>query len=263
MLHILPALFYFASGILLSMCLLRSKKGPSWNNRNIALGLGFVGILIHLYLLLPVVAHQELALGNSLSLVMGIIALLFLIAATFEPIANLGIVVMPLAGLAVIVARFGSNASTFPDSSPLFYVHLIIALLGFGLIALAVIQALLLGYQDRQLRHKNAGSVLQILPPMQTMEKLLYQMLTLGFLLLTLTLISGLFFSQEIFGKPIQLNHHVILPIVGWFIFAIFLLGHTLFGWRGRTATRWIVAGFMLVALGYIGTKFVLEVILR
>ena len=263
MLQILPAVFYFASGVLLTMCLLNPGKQTPWNNRNLALGLGFVGILIHLYDLLPVVAQQELALGNSLSLVMGIIALLFLIAATFEPIANLGIVVMPLAGLAVVIARFGSNATTFPNSSPLFYIHLIVALLGFGLIALAVIQALLMGYQDRQLRRKNAGAVLQILPPMQTMEKLLYQMLTLGFLLLTLTLISGLFFSQQIFGKPVQLNHHVVLPILGWFIFAIFLLGHTLFGWRGRTATRWIVAGFMLLALGYIGTKFVLEVILR
>ncbi len=262
MLQLLPAVFYFVSGILLSMCLLKPKKKFSWSNRNLALGLGFIGIVLHLFNLLPVVAHQELALGNSLSLVMGIIALLFLIAATFEPIANLGVAVMPLAGLAVVIAHFGSNATTFPNNSPLFYIHLIVALLGFGLIALAVIQALLIGYQDRQLKHKNAGAVLQILPPMQTMEKLLYQMLTLGFLLLTLTLISGLFFSQEIFGKPVQLNHHVILPIIGWFIFAIFLLGHTLFGWRGRTATRWIVAGFMLLALGYIGTKFVLEVIL-
>lgn len=265
-LKFLPAIFYFASSIVLFNCLHQSSRRTSWNNRTSALILGFVAVFLHSGYLVSIAigGSFDFGLSNTLSLVAAIIALLFLVTATFEPIANLGVVIMPIAGVISVIAPLAHFHEPTPLArDPIFYAHLVIALLGFSLIALAVVQTLLLAYQDRQLKHKKLTTVLQVLPPVQVMEKLLYQMLTFGFVFLTLTLLSGLVFSEEIFGKPLAFTHHIVLSILAWLVFAVFLLGHTIFGWRGRAATRWIVTGFILLSLGYIGTKFVMEVILK
>jgi ABC-type uncharacterized transport system permease subunit len=120
----------------------------------------------------------------------------------------------------------------------------------------------MLSIQERQLRHKQPGGFMRTLPPMQTMEQLMFQLITLGFALLTLTVISGIFFSEAVFGKPLMFTHHIVLSIFAWLAFAILLVGRWRFGWRGRNAIRWTVSGFTLLALAYFGSKFVLEILL-
>jgi len=88
-------------------------------------------------------------------------------------------------------------------------------------------------------------------------------MLGLGFLLLTLTLMTGIFFSEEIFGRALPFTHHVLLSLIAWVLFGILLFGRWRYGWRGRTAVIWTVAGYTLLLLGYFGSKFVLEVLLK
>jgi ABC-type uncharacterized transport system permease subunit len=104
---------------------------------------------------------------------------------------------------------------------------------------------------------------LKTLPPLLEMEALLFRILLAAFVLLTLTLVSGLFFSDQLFGKPLRFNHKTIFGIVSWFIFGGLLAGHYLRGWRGRTAVMWTLAGFMALMLAYIGSKVVLEIILK
>ena len=87
----------------------------------------------------------------------------------------------------------------------------------------------------------------------------MFQLITVGFLLLTLTLVSGLFFADEVFGRPLVLNHKTVLSIVAWVIFAVLLLGRWRFGWRGRKAINWTLGGFAVLLLAYFGTKFILE----
>ncbi len=103
---------------------------------------------------------------------------------------------------------------------------------------------------------------MRALPPVQTMEALMVQLVVAGFILLTLTVVSGLFFTQEIFGQPFQLTHHTVLSLAAWLVFGLYLLGHWKFGWRGKIAVRWVLVGGILLVLGYLGTKFVLEVLL-
>ncbi|MBI2287114.1 MAG: cytochrome c biogenesis protein CcsA, partial [Nitrosomonadales bacterium] len=105
--------------------------------------------------------------------------------------------------------------------------------------------------------------VLQSLPPLLTMETLLFRMIAIGFVLLTLTLASGVVFSEEIFGKAWQFNHKALFGFISWGVFAVLLWGHYFYGWRGRTAVRWTVSGFVFLLLAYLGTKFVLEVLLN
>ena len=81
-------------------------------------------------------------------------------------------------------------------------------------------------------------------------------------LLLTATLVSGMLFSEEIFGKAVPLNHKNVFSVAGWLAFAILLFGRWRHGWRGRTAMKWIVGGTLLLVLGYLGSKFVREIVL-
>ena len=113
------------------------------------------------------------------------------------------------------------------------------------------------------MRQHQPGGYVRALPPMETMESLMFLMIFSGFSLLTLTLVSGVLFSEAVFGKPLQFTHHTVLSIAAWFVFGILLLGHWKLGWRGRTAIPWTLLGFVLLVLAYFGSKFVFEVLKR
>ena len=116
---------------------------------------------------------------------------------------------------------------------------------------------------ERRLRGSAPPGYLQSLPPLLSLEELLFRILWAGFLLLTLTLASGMLFSEEIFGRPLQFTHKVVFGILAWLIFAALLAGRQVYGWRGRKALRLTLAGFLALVLAYIGSKFVLEVLLH
>ncbi|MEE9332210.1 MAG: cytochrome c biogenesis protein CcsA, partial [Methylophilaceae bacterium] len=115
---------------------------------------------------------------------------------------------------------------------------------------------------ERTLHNKSIFIKLPSFPPLMVMENLLFKVITLGFLLLTMTLMSGMLFSEQIFGKPLQFNHKVIFSIASWFIYGWLLFGRFKYGWRGLKAIRWTLSGFGLLLLAYIGSKFVSEIIL-
>jgi len=115
--------------------------------------------------------------------------------------------------------------------------------------------------QDYQLRRKRLAWAMQMLPPLQVMETLMFQMVALGLLLLSLSLISGFLFLEDIFDQ--HLVHKTILSIAAWFVYATLLWGRWRYGWRGRKAIRWNLAGFFVLLLAYFGKKFVLELILH
>jgi ABC-type uncharacterized transport system permease subunit len=121
----------------------------------------------------------------------------------------------------------------------------------------------LISQVEKRLHHATLPRVLQNLPPLLTMETLLFRMIGIGFVLLTLTLASGVLFSEAIFGQAWQLNHKVLFGFISWCVFAVLLWGHRFYGWRGRIAVRWTVSGFVLLLLAYLGSKFVLEVLLQ
>jgi ABC-type uncharacterized transport system permease subunit len=100
-------------------------------------------------------------------------------------------------------------------------------------------------------------------PPLLTLEAHAVQTIGIGFALLTLAVFSGVFFSEELFGTPLQFSHKIVFAILSWLVFGGLLLGRHFRGWRGRTALVWTITGFTLLLLAYLGTQFVLEVVLR
>ncbi|HRD90769.1 MAG TPA: cytochrome c biogenesis protein CcsA, partial [Accumulibacter sp.] len=114
----------------------------------------------------------------------------------------------------------------------------------------------------RKLHQRSMTRSLSSLPPILTMEALLFRMITVAFCLLTVALVSGVWFSEEIFGKAAVLDHKTLFAFASWGIFAALLVGRRAYGWRGRIALRWTLAGFMVLLLAYIGSRFVAEVVL-
>ena len=94
------------------------------------------------------------------------------------------------------------------------------------------------------------------------MESLLFRLIAIAFVLLTLTLGTGIVFSESLFGKAFRFDHKTVFAITSWLMFGALLIGRHFRGWRGRIALRWTLAGFVTLLLAYVGSRFVLEVIL-
>ncbi len=220
----------------------------------------FHGILLKL----QVFTEQglDLSFSYAMSLVMWVITLLYTITSLFRRAANIGAVILPLDVITLVIVIFLPGTDMIANSSPLLHLHISVAVLAYSLLALAGIQALFVNSQEKALHRHQARQINLQLPPLEAMESLLFQLLWAGFILLSLTLVSGIFFSEEIFGKALKINHHIVLSASAWLVFGIFLFGHWRWGWRGRNAVHWTIGGLSLLVLGYFGTRFVLEFLL-
>ena len=263
--NFLALALYFSVGALLTLQLARGQAAAGYARVGIiALGLG--AVVLHATLLY-VGLHRDnglnLALTPAFSLVAWVVAVLYLFSSLSRPVDNLGILIMPVAGLLVFFEWLWPGRMTMPLTSSLQAVHIVVSVLAYSLLCLAAAQSLMLLVQERHLHRKNPGGFIRALPPMQTMEHIMFQMISAGFVLLTLTLISGVFFSELLFGKPLKFTHHMVLSVLAWVVYTILLVGRWRFGWRGRQAVHWTLGGFLLLVLAYFGSKFVLEIILR
>lgn len=263
--NFLALALYLSVGLLLGLRLMRGETVTGSVKTGI-FGLGLGAIVLHaalLYTSLWLEGGVNLALTPAFSLVAWVVAVLYLATSLNRPVDNLGILIMPLAGLMVLIEWLWPGRMSLPLTSSLQAAHIVVSILAYSLLALAAVQSLMLLVQERHLHGKHPGGFIRALPPMQTMENLMFQMIGVGFALLTLTLISGVFFSEQVFGKPLKLTHHILLSSIAWIVYAILLLGRWRLGWRGRTAVHWTLGGFALLVLGYFGSKFVLEVLLK
>lgn len=267
MVPILPGLLsivlYLAASSLLVMRL--AGGGTVFNcHRKQILTVSAGAIIIHAGFLYPLVLQSEgLNLGffYAASLIALTSALLLVLANLFQPVDNLGIGVFPLAALSIgLLLAFPAEHLITESSSWQLDSHILLSLLAYSILGLAVVQAILLAIQDRHLHNRQPGGFIRALPPLAVMETLLFQMIAAGFVLLTLALVTGALFLEDIFAQ--HLVHKTVLSIVAWLVFAILLWGRWRFGWRGRTALRWTIGGFIFLMLAYLGSKFVLELVL-
>lgn len=224
-------------------------------------------ILLHGYLLyknLFIDGEMNFGLIYSISLILWVTMLVYWVGRFFYPIASLQTLVLPLAAIGALLPVLFPAAHVQPKNTSLvFEAHIVMAVLAYSLFLIAVLHAALMSLVEKRLHHAMLPRVLQTLPPLLTMETLLFRIITVGFVLLTLTLASGITFSEELFGKPWQLTHKMVFGFMSWGVFGVLLMGHYFYGWRGKMAIRWTISGFVLLVLAYIGSKFVMEVLLH
>ena len=199
---------------------------------------------------------------NAVSLMSGVIVVILLFASWKRPVENLALVFFPVAALCVGLAEYFPSAQLLPKDKPFgFQLHLVSSIFAYSLLSLATLQALFLWLQDYHLRHKHPGRVMQFLPPLQVMEDLLIHSVAVGFVLLSLSLLSGFMYLEDMFAQHVV--HHTVLAVAAWLIFASLLWGRERYGWRGRKVIRHTLWGFLFLMLAYFGSKFVLELILK
>jgi len=199
---------------------------------------------------------------STISLVAMIVALILLIAALNKPVEKLGIVIFPIAaGMLALDINFAEKAHILHTNNWQMSVHILTSIIAFSLLNIAALQAILLAIQDQQLKSHPPKRFMQSLPSLQAMESLLFQMLSAGLFFLTIALVSGFIFIEDLFAQ--HLVHKTVLSILAWIIFSGLLLGRRRYGWRGQIAIKWTLIGFVSLLLAYFGSKLVLELILH
>ena len=260
----LVAIFcYLAAGFLLGYRLFRRsalRLPPRW----VPLTLGYLGITaqavaLHQSILTPL--GLDLSFFNMLALVAWVITVVVLLATLTKPLENLGIVILPVTAVASILHNiFHTTPTLLPGSSVELDAHILLSILSYSRLRSAAVQAVLLAVQDHHLRNRHPGGFVRALPPLETMEYLLFQFIAVGYVLLTFALLTGAIFLKDIFAQ--HLVHKTVLSILAWIVFAVLLWGRWRYGWRGRVAIRWTLGGFIALMLAYFGSKMVLELIL-
>jgi ABC-type uncharacterized transport system permease subunit len=226
-----------------------------------------LGVILHGWLLyrdMFAVGGFNLGVYFALSAILWLTVLIYWIADLKHALHSLQAFVLPPAALFVLMPAFAIKDYYVNTAGlSLFNLHIVIAILAYSLFTFAALHACLMRMAERALHQKNSWLALPGFPPLMVMDALLFRVLHIGFVLLTITLVSGMLFSEEIFDQPLQFNHKTIFSIASWLIYAWLLFGRFKYGWRGKTATRWTLFGFVLLLLAYIGSRFVLHVVLN
>jgi ABC-type uncharacterized transport system permease subunit len=227
-----------------------------------------VALVLHgmlLYQRIVVADGLDLGVANSVSMLTWLTVLIYWLAGLafhgLNPILGL---MAPFALVAVLLQAFVPTRHVVTyGGDPLFTLHFAIAMLAYSLFTVAAVHALVMLAEEKWLHKGILPPFLKSIPPLLEMEALLFRILLAAFVLLTLTVVTGIFFSEQLFGKPFTFTHKVFFGVLSWAIFGALLAGHYARGWRGRTAVRWTLAGFAALLLAYVGSKVVLELILR
>jgi ABC-type uncharacterized transport system permease subunit len=228
----------------------------------LALGLAGAAVLVHAGILLGM--HRgalDLHFFAALSLVAFVVSALTLLVNASRPVAALGVIVFPLTAVLVAVDSFLAPATLPQPMDWQIKLHVTVALIAFGVLSIAAALAILLAIQERALRHRQFGHWLRALPPLTLTETLLFRLISAGFVLLTLTLLTGVLFVDDLFGQ--HLAHKTVLSIVAWLMFGVLLYGRWRHGWRGARAVNLTLIGMAALVLAFFGSKAVLELVLH
>ena len=257
--------FFIAAAILYAVCaLLPSPRGA------VISGVTALAWVLHGAALWPdMLANGALRIGFAFMLSA---ALWISVAAWWLENRNFALdgmrrMVMPCAAVAAVLPPlFPGNLMTM--QGPAFGWHVAVAVMAYSTLTIAAFHAVLMALQETRLHAKNSnkgwlGAAIDQLPALLTMEKLLFRMIGIGFVLLSLTVLSGIVFSEQLFGQPLRWDHKNFFALLSWCLFAALLAGRRWRGWRGKTALRFTLAGFATLALAYVGSRFVFEVVLH
>ena len=226
--------------------------------------LGLAWLLHAATLALGLAAGQaRFGFAPALSVTAWLVITVYAVESRLYPHLNVrrSLALMGAAGVLLTLAFPGSPLHV--SASPWLPLHLALGIASYGLFAAAVIHAWLMGRTETRMRQASApdGGL-----PLLTLERLTFRFVTGGFVLLSATLVAGLVFSEQLYGTSMRgwkWDHKTVFSVLAWLTFGILLIGRARFGWRGRAATRVLYAGSVLLLLAYVGSRFVLEVVLH
>lgn len=259
------AALYIAAALICVLSLRSGEPALALRRSRIALWHAAAALVAHAFVFegdLIQAGDWHFDFGNALSLFLWQCALWLTLFALRRPAVHLGLAVFPAAAAGVLAGTFAAQPAEAVSIGPGWGLraHIVLSLVAYSLLTLAAVQACVLAWQDRALRRAHGAPALARLPALETMEEMLFQLIGFGFALLTLALLSGLVFVNDLFGQ--HLAHKTVLSLAAWAVFGVLLWGRWRSGWRGGTALRWTLGGYVVLLLAYFGSKFVLEIVL-
>lgn len=261
-------LTFFAAALYLTCCFIpRQRRVPDF-------GLTLAGWVTHAAALwLTVFTPETVRVGFAvmLSAALWVSVFVYWLEGRSLELEGLKLLLLPSAALAAALpAFFPGSVIALAGKPAMFPWHLGGALLAYSTLTIAAFHALIMILQDTHLHQVRAKSrwpwldtAIERLPALLTMEKMLFRLVALGFVLLSLTLLSGVIFSEQVLGVAFKWDHKTLLSLLSWILFAVLLAGRRWRGWRGKTVLSITLTGFVTLLLAYVGSRFVLEVLLH
>lgn len=271
--HGLATIAYSILALSLWIPIQKHQRSPRLD-RTFRLGL-LAALVIHgTGLLLTIILPQGLYIGwaIALSAALWLGMVVFWFESLYMRLDSLLLILLPTtAVVSLLTTLFPQGLIVHHANNEWLRIHLLIALTAYGLAAVAALHAILITVLDRQLHRPVQAQgqqntwyrALDSMPPLMVQEKLLFKLIRLAFIVLTLTVVSGMVVSLGITNQLIPLDHKTLFTILSWLTFGGLLIGRRVRGWRGRVALRWTLVGFSFVLLAYTGSRFVLDVILQ
>ena len=271
LLNLAAIAFYLITWVMITKSIKAESKTPenkSHLSKFVFITWGFA-LAAHIFSI-----HTPLSSANTLafnfmtlgSYVMWFLSLILFVTTISRKIQALAIAILPITTISIILLLIDDHDSDkFINMKSGLGAHIIISLLAYSTLMLSAFQAALLAAQNnhlhQRLKNPQKMSFLRTLPALEDMEYFLFRLIGIGLILLSLSLLSGFYYLENLFGSSVA--HKTILSILSWIIFGALLLGRWKYGWRGKTAVRWTIAGFMVLALAFFGSKFIQEYILK
>lgn len=253
-------LYLFVAGYQ-ALFLLNRLEGPL--KRSLLLGPGTIAVCAHAVSAIYTIydgQHVDLGFFKVPSLIFWCVSVITLLGLSRRPTSNILVVLFPLAAMSILVSSLAAPVREV-SISPGILVHILSSILAYSLLTIAAIQAFGLALQEHKLKHHHTGGILRALPPLQTMETTLFEILWASVIFLSVSILSGVVYIDDIFAQ--HLAHKTALSIAAWCMFSLLLWGRHQLGWRSQTAVRWTIGGFVSLMLAYFGSKLVLELILH
>lgn len=249
---------------------------PSAQRRSILVATGLGWQLHGVGLWMEIIMPDALRLGFAvmLSAALWVSVAAYWIENRHAALDSLRILVLPVASVVVLLPiAFPGSVVALEHKSILFPWHVAISMLAYSTLTIAAFHAVLMALQESRLHTRRSlpdagndawyAAAIDRLPALLTMEKMLFRLIVIGFVLLSLTVLSGIIFSEQLFGKPLKWDHKTVFTLLSWIVFGVLLAGRYWRGWRGKTALSFTLTGFVTLLLAYVGSRFVLEVVLH
>lgn len=262
--NLLATLAWLVTWLLIGVRLRDRLQGRAQTHRHLLIVSWLIALSMHGSTIVHTVLQApgvSIHFAAALSIVMWLSSVLLFITMLTRPLETLGIFVAPFTLTAMLLPLLDTSHTATLDLRSGLGVHIFTSLLAYSILTLATLQAILLAWQNKHLHNHNPGGLIRTLPPLLDMEALLFRLILLGAILLTFGLISGALYVDNLFSQ--HLIHKTILSIIALLVFTTLLLGHWLYGWRGRIAIRWVLSGFFILMLAFFGSKFVLEFLVK
>ena len=257
----IPAIILFLLYTVSAWAMLRSVKQPrleplAW----ILILVALIGHSDVIMLMMRVSPRFSIGLLEALSLLGWTLAVLACLVSIDKQNRVLGAILMLSAAVgAALGTGLGGVGRSYAEATLGWELtaHILLSMAAAALLFAAAVTAILLVILDRRLRTRRIADLSSALPPLDALEKIMFRLVAAGFGLLTLALITGFVFVTNLFTQ--NLVQKTVLSLIAWLIFGVLLIGRLRFGWRGRSAVRWTLSGFGILAVAYFGVKFVLE----